>query len=137
MTKINGIERPTAPRWYGKPGKEPKSFYNAYRRAVWAYDLCKVGAADVSDEQRYRKAVTLLNAVNRYACAAARQWERANTYERYANSRQCELDEKALDDRRAKLQKRLAEYGAHLESFGLHPTIRDSQNRQICGYGNE
>jgi Fic family protein len=135
MTNINIINRPVAPHWYGKPGREPKSFYNAYYRAVWAYDLCK-NTGDVTEEQ-YSKAVTLLNAVNRYACADAHQWERAATSARYANSSQREEDEKALDERRAKLQKRLAEYGAHLENFGLYPTICDSQNHRICGYGNE
>jgi hypothetical protein len=129
------VAEPEPPKWYGKPGKEPKTFFNAYRFARWAWTLCTHNGEQATRE-RYEKALTLLTAVNRYACADARQWEAANSSERYCNSKQCEQDEKALDKRRANINKRLAEFAAHLESFGLYPSICNADNTTICFYSN-
>lgn len=94
-----------------------------YRRECSAYDLAKRITGENVTETEYNIAFNLLNRVQRYALADAAQWERANTYEKYCNSKSCEEDEKRLDRRREKLQKELDRYNVKLVNYGLYPAI--------------
>lgn len=98
-----------------------------YRRECSAYDLAKRINENVT-ETEYNKAASLLDRIQRYSLAAATQWEKANTYERYCNSKSCEEDEKRLDRRRAKLVKELSAYNAKLVNYGLYPAIVANEN---------
>lgn len=103
-----------------------------YWRACSAYDLAerKTGAEKVT-ESDYNAAADLLKRVTRYALADAHQWERANTFERYANSQACEDDEKRLQARRERLQKELNAYGVKMVNYGLYPSIIDGDGRDL------
>lgn len=111
------------PTYYGQKGRALVWYW----RACSAYDLAaRIAGPDGVTAPEYEKAASLLARVTRYACNAARQWERANTFEKYANSQRAKDDEKRLDQRREKLQKELEPYGAKMVNYGLYPSIIDS-----------
>lgn len=115
----------TKPEYYGQTGRA----LVWYQRHRAAYQLAqRVCEPDAVTEGEKAQAMDLLNSVVRYALKDARQWERANTFERYANSRQCKEDEARNDRTREKLQKRLARYGVKLENYGLYPSTVDASN---------
>lgn len=118
----------TRPTYYGQKGRALVWYW----RACSAFDLAaRITSADKVTESDYNAAKDLLNRVTRYACNAARQWERANTYERYANSQQARDDEKRLDARREKLQAALKRYGVKMVNYGLYPSIIDDDGRDL------
>lgn len=96
-----------------------------YYRAQSAYDL----AARISNPPTVddvAAAAKLLDSIQRYALADAREWEAENSSERYCNSRAHKDREAALDRRRERLQKRLDPYGCKLINYGLYPTVTDA-----------
>lgn len=116
------------PTYYGQKGRALVWYW----RACSAYDLAaRLTGADNVTEIDYNTAKDLLNRVTRYACNAARQWERANIYERYANSQQARDDEKRLDARRERLQSELRAYGVKMVNYGLYPSIVDGNNYDL------
>lgn len=97
-----------------------------FRRAVSAYDLAARLAPEVTEEAR-DAAAKLLDSIQRYALADAREWERENDSERYQASDLHKERQKALDHRRERLQKQLAKYGCKLVNYGLYPSIIDTE----------
>ena len=113
----------TRPEYYGQTGRA----LVWYQRHCAAYQLAqRVCKPDAVTEGEKAQAMDLLNSVVRYALKDARQWERANTFERYANSRRCKEDEARNDRTRETLQKRLARYSVKLVNFGLYPSTVDA-----------
>lgn len=100
-----------------------------FRRSVSAYDLAARLAPDVTEEAQ-ATAAKLLDSVQRYALADAREWERENSSERYCNSQYHKEREAMLDRRREKLQKALAPYGVRMENYGLYPSIIDAATKR-------
>lgn len=97
-----------------------------FRRAVSAYDLAARLDTDVTEEAR-DTAAKLLDSIQRYALADAREWERENNSESYCNSRYHKARQKTLDRRRERLEKQLAKYGCKLVNYGLYPTVIDAE----------
>jgi hypothetical protein len=91
-----------------------------------AWDLASIIDGEKVTETEYNAALALLDSVQRYALADAREWERENSSERYCNSAYHKEREIQLDARRERLQKRLARYGLRLVNYGLYPSIVDS-----------
>lgn len=119
---LKNLELMPRPTYYGQKGRALVWYW----RACSAWNLAaRVTSADAVTVSEYEKAASLLARVTRYACNAARQWERANTFEKYANSQRAKDDEKRLDQRREKLQKELAPYGVKMVNYGLYPSIID------------
>lgn len=102
------------------------------RAEVWhwrycsAWDLASIIDGDNVTETEYTAALALLDSVQRYALADAREWEAENSSERYCNSAYHKEREKQLDARRKRLQEKLKRYGLRLENYGLYPSIVDS-----------
>lgn len=96
-----------------------------YRRAVSAYDLAARISAEPSTDE-VDAAAALLNSIQRYAIADAREWERDNDA-RYYDKPEHKAQEKRLNARRVKLEKRLAAYGCKLRNYGLYPEVIDSK----------
>lgn len=97
-----------------------------FHRAVSAYDLAARLDANVTEEAR-DTAAKLLDSIQRYALADAREWEQENSSERYCNSRYHKEREKMLDRRRERLEKQLSKYGCKLVNYGLYPSIVDNE----------
>ena len=102
------------------------------RAEVWhwrycsAWDLASIIDGEKVTETEYNAALALLDSVQRYALADAREWERENSSERYCNSAYHKERAKQLDARRERLKKRLERYGLQLVNYGLYPSIVDS-----------
>ena len=107
------------PVYYGQKGRALVWFW----RAQAGYNLARRIDGEAVTVDEYGKARKLLDSCTRYALAAARQWECANNSERYANSAQCDEDERRLDARRERLNADLARYGVMMFNYGLYPTI--------------
>lgn len=125
LQEFNAMERPT---YYGQKGRALVWYW----RACSAYSLAerKTGAGKVA-ERDYNAAADLLKRVTRYALADAHQWERANTYERYANSQTARDDEIRLEARRNRLQEELKAYGVKMVNYGLYPSIIDEDGHDL------
>lgn len=101
------------------------------RAEVWhwrycsAWDLAAIVCGENVTETEYTAALALLDSIQRYALADAREWEMENSSERYCNSRAHKEREKQLNKRRARLQFRLDRYGLRLVNYGLYPSIVD------------
>lgn len=95
-----------------------------FRRSVSAYGLAARINPEVTEEAQ-AAAAKILDSVQRYALADAREWERENSSERYCNSQYHKEREAALDRRRERLQKALQPYGVRLVNYGLYPSIID------------
>lgn len=101
------------------------------RAEVWhwrycsAWDLASIIDGERVTETEYNAALALLDSVQRYALADAREWELENSSERYCNSAHHKQREKQLDARRERLKKRLERYGLRLVNYGLYPSIVD------------
>jgi hypothetical protein len=131
--KIN-VERPTVPHWYGR-GRAPRGWYNDFHRAAWAWDLAS-RHADGATAETVAEAASLLDAINRYAIADAREWELDNGGKLSPWAQEAhERREAALDKRREKLQERLKPFAALLDNYGLYPSVVDADGRRVCGYG--
>lgn len=109
------------------------------RAEVWhwrycsAWDLAARITGDAVTEEEYAAALKLLDSVQRYALADAREWEMENSSERYCNSAAHKAREKQLDARRKRLQDALRRYGLRLVNYGLYPSIVDGAGN-ICHY---
>lgn len=97
-----------------------------FRRAVSAYDLAARLDPEVTEEAR-DAAAKLLDSIQRYALADAREWEQENSSERYCNSALHKYREEMLDRRRERLEKQLAKYGCRLVNNGLYPSVIDGE----------
>lgn len=97
-----------------------------FRRAVSAYDLA-ARLDPVVTEDAKDTAAKLLDSIQRYALADAREWERENSSEWYQASDLHKERQKALDRRRERLEKQLAKYGCKLVNYGLYPSIVDEK----------
>lgn len=114
----------TRPVWSGAiRGRRAEVWF---RRAVSAYDLAARIDTDVTEEAR-DAAAKLLDSIQRYALADAREWERENSSESYCNSRYHKEREKTLDRRRERLEKQLEKYGCKLVNYGLYPSVVDAK----------
>ena len=106
------------------------------RAEVWhwrhcsAWDLASIIDGPQVTETEYNAALALLDSVQRYALADAREWEMENSCERYCNSAYHKEREKQLDARRERLQARLARYGLKLVNYGLYPSIVDGNGNK-------
>lgn len=99
-----------------------------FRRSVSAWDLA-ARLGDVTEESK-AAAAKLLDSVQRYALADAREWEAENSSERYCNSRVHKHREGMLDRRRERLEKALAPYRCRLINYGLYPSIVDADTKE-------
>lgn len=114
------------PVYYGQKGRELVKYW----RACSAWYLAQRINGEYITVEEYERAQKLLQSIINYALADAREWERANTYESYFNSRTMQENQKRLYARREKLQKSLARYGLYLDNYGLYPTICDADKKQ-------
>lgn len=130
MENRTNAEYMARPEWIGQKSRRALVMY---WRACAAWDMAYSANQDAEGVTRdeWAAAYALLDSCMRYGRAAARQWELANTSERYANVTQCEQDEKRLDARREKLQRRLAAYGARLVNYGLYPSIERTNRHAV------
>lgn len=103
-----------------------------FRRSASAWDLAR-RLGPVTEESK-ASAVKLLDSIQRYALADAREWESENNSEWYCNSQYHKDREAMLDRRRAKLEKALEPYGCRLVNYGLYPTIIDGETRESLYY---
>ena len=112
------------------------------RAEVWhwrhcsAWDLASIIDGPQVTETEYNAALALLDSVQRYALADAREWEMENNSERYCNSAYHKEREKQLHARRKRLQARLERYGLKLVNYGLYPSIVDGNgnNKHFLHY---
>lgn len=104
-----------------------------FRRSVSAWDMAARIDPEVTEESK-EAAAKLLDSIQRYALADAREWEAENNSERYCNSRYHKDREAMLDRRRERLQKALAPYGRKLENYGLYPSIVDVKTGNTLYY---
>lgn len=103
-----------------------------FRRSVSAWDLAS-RLGDVTEDSK-NAAAKLLDSVQRYAMADARECERENSSERYCNSRYHKDREAMLDRRRSRLEKALAAYHCHLVNYGLYPSIVDAETGETLHF---
>ena len=97
-----------------------------YYRAKSAYELAaRINTPPTVDD--VDTAAKLLDSIQRYALADAREWEAENSSERYCNSRAHKERAAMLERRREKLQMRLAVYGCALKNYGLYPSVIDTE----------
>jgi len=110
-------------------GKRAETWFFRYRSA---WDMAALVCGENVTETEYNAALKLLDSVQRYALADAREWEMENNSERYCNSVYHKERIKQLDARRARLQKALARYGVKMENYGLYPSIIKIDTKQDC-----
>lgn len=104
-----------------------------FRRAVSAYDLAARLDHEVTEETR-DAAAKLLDSIQRYALADAREWEQENSSEHYQASDLHKRRQKALDKRRERLQKALFPYRCKLVNYGLYPSIVDTKTKETLHF---
>lgn len=104
-----------------------------FRRSVSAWDMASRIDPEVTEESK-EAAAKLLDSIQRYALADAREWEAENNSERYCNSQYHKDREAMLDRRRERLQKALAPYGCKLENYGLYPSFVDVKTGNTLHY---
>lgn len=114
-----------APVYYGQKGRDLVKYW----RACNSYKLAERQGTPTAE--RVERATILYHKLIRYALADAHQWEYENTSERYANSKQVEIDRARLDKRRATLEKELSAYNLKLHNYGLYPSIIDGEGHQV------
>lgn len=118
---------------YDKYAHRTRRAFIWLQRAQSAYDLAaRLNPAPTVDD--VDAAARLLDSIQRYALADVREWEAANSSERYYNSTEHKRREKMLDARRARLQERLKPYRVHLDNYGLYPSIVDDSTRDTLHY---
>lgn len=103
-----------------------------FHRFVSAWDLA-ARLGDVTEESK-DVAAKLLDSVQRYALADAREWERENSSERYCNSRYHKEREEMLNRRRERLEKALSPYRCRLVNYGLYPSIVDVDTKETLNF---
>ncbi len=104
-----------------------------FHRSVSAWDMANRISPVVTEESK-EAAAKLLDRVQRYALADAREWEKENSSERYCNSLTHKEREKMLDRRRERLQKELKEYRINLVNYGLYPSLVDEETGETLSY---
>lgn len=97
-----------------------------FYRARSAWDVASIVCGENVTEKEFDAARKLLDSCQRYALAAAAEWEHENSSEKYCNSKYHEQREKQLDARRDRLQTALARYGLRMVNYGLYPSIVDA-----------
>lgn len=130
----NNINYVSRPEWSAAiRGNRAEVWFYRYRSA---WDLASIVCGDKVTQEEYESALALLNSVQRYALADAREWEAENSSERYCNSQYHKTRVKQLDARREKLQNKLARYGLKMENYGLYPTIvnKSGSNQYMLHY---
>lgn len=100
-----------------------------FRRSQSAWDLAARLNPVVTEDSK-AAAAKLLDSIQRYAIADARERDMGNSSERYCNSRTHKDREAMLDRRRVRLEKALAPYRCRLCNYGLYPSIVDSDTRE-------
>lgn len=100
-----------------------------FRRSQSAWDLAARLNPVVTEDSK-AAAAKLLDSIQRYALADAREWEHENSSERYCNSITHKQRQAALDRRRSRLQAALAPYHCKMCNYGLYPTIVDTITKQ-------
>lgn len=122
MTAANTISRPV---WSDAiRGKRAEVWYH---RSVYAWDLA-ARLGDVTEDSK-AAAAKLLDSIQRYVLADAREWEAENSSERYCNSSAHKYREEMLDRRRKRLEKALVPYRCRLVNYGLYPSIVDADTK--------
>lgn len=120
----NEEEYVSRPQWNNSiRGHRAEVWFYRYRSA---WDLASIVCGNKVTQTEYDAALKLLDSIQRYALADAREWEMENSSERYCNSAYHKQREAMLDKRRAKLQARLDRYGLRLENYGLYPQIENA-----------
>lgn len=124
MTNVDLATRPT----YNKYAHKTKRALVWLWRGQSAYDLAaRINPAPtVADVYA---AAALLDRVQRYALADAREWEAENSSEHYCNSATHKHRQKVLDARRDRLQKQLLPYRVKLVNYGLYPSTIDTKTK--------
>ena len=103
-----------------------------FRRAASAWALAhRLGPVT---EETLAAATKLLDSIQRYALADAREWEQENSNEWYCNSQYHKDREAMLNRRRARLEKALEPYRCRLVNYGLYPSIIDSETHENLYY---
>lgn len=100
-----------------------------FRRDASAWDLAARLDPVVTEDSK-AAAAKLLDSIQRYALADAREWERENSSEWYCNSTLHKEKQAALDRRRSRLQTALAPYHCKMCNNGLYPTIVDTVTKR-------
>lgn len=109
----------------------------SHRAQVWycrrksAWQLAAIIDGEEVTRAEYDAAASLLDRIQRYALASAREWEAENSSERYCNSATHAQREKLLDARRDRLQNELKRYGLRLVNYGLYPSIVNSNDTDL------
>lgn len=102
-----------------------------FRRRQSAWRLASRVEGENVTREAYDKACDLLNRIQRYALADAREWEAENSSERYCNSATHAHREKLLDARRDRLRAELRPYGLNLVNYGLYPSVVDGEGHDL------
>ena len=129
---MNTAEKAIRPQ-YNEYANRTKRAYVWLLRGQSAYDL----AARINKEPSTTEvdfAAAILDSVQRYALADAREWEMENSSERYCNSATHKHRQALLDSRREKLQKRLYPYRVKLVNYGLYPSIVDTKTGETLHF---
>lgn len=122
----------TRPVWNdGIRGKRAETWFYRSRSA---YDMASRICGETVTESAYNGAAWLLDKVQRYALADAREWEMENSSESYCNSEYHKTRERQLDKRRERLQKLLAAYDVKMENYGLYPSLIDTKTGEHLHY---
>jgi hypothetical protein len=131
MIETNYVKRPV---W--TPAIKGRRAETWHWRYCSAWDLASIIDGKNVTETEYTAALKLLDSIQRYALADAREWEMENSSERYCNSAYHKEREKQLDARRARLNNRLKRYGLRLVNYGLYPSIvdRDGSTKHFLHY---
>ena len=127
-TTINTISRPV---WSNAIRGHRAEVW--FRRAVSAWDLAARLNPEVTEESN-AAAAKLLDSIQRYALADAREWEMENSSERYCNSQTHKDRQSMLDRRREKLQRALFPYRCKLVNYGLYPSIVDTKTKETLSF---
>ena len=104
-----------------------------FRRSRSAWDLAARLDPVVTEESK-AAAAKLLDSIQRYALADAREWEAENSSGRYCNSRAHKYREEMLDRRRIRLKKALEPYRCRLINYGLYPSIVDQDTGEALHF---
>ena len=74
-------------------------------------------------------ALNLILRTIRWSLRRAHQWERANTYEEYCNSKRCDHDEALIKKLGDSLDHEWKKAGYQIKFYGLYPTIQNIEDK--------
>lgn len=104
-----------------------------FHRAASAWDLAARLNPEVTEESN-AAAAKLLDQIQRYSLADAREWEAENSSEHYCNCLTHKKRQAMLDRRREKLQKALSPYRCKLVNYGPYPSIVDTKTKETLNF---